>query len=136
VRAAKQPAAADDQHLGDPAVERAYLAATDNAGRRSVLLDALPGLTHATMHALAVFAEGHARSAEDRADAEALRLLAFALSPEYVAGLEPEWIDGLNAVGRYEWSTAALALHKTLPQSRAALNPLLLTLARCAPGSS
>ncbi|MEU2639069.1 hypothetical protein ABZ591_31715 [Micromonospora fulviviridis] len=122
--------------LYDPAVERAYLAAADNARRRSVLIDALPRLTHAAMHALAGFAADNARTGADRADAQALRLLAFALSPSYVAGGEPDWIAGLDKVGRYEWSTAALALHRKLPQSRAALKPLLQTLVRCAPVSS
>ncbi|MEU4643323.1 hypothetical protein, partial [Micromonospora sp. NPDC023814] len=136
-QATTPPAAAtDDQHVVDPAIERAYLAATDNAGRRSVLIDALPGLTHAAMHALAGFAADNARTVEDRADAEALRLLAFALSPSYVAGGEPDWIAGLDKVGRYEWSSAVSALHRKLPQSRSALKPLMQTLVRCAPGSS
>jgi hypothetical protein len=119
--------------LYEPAIERAYLAAADNAGRRSVLIKALPGLTHAALHALARFAAGNAPGPEDRADAEALRLLAFALSPSYVAGREPDWIAGLDAVGRYEWSTAVLALRKRLPRSRDALKPLMQTLVRCAP---
>jgi predicted RNase H-like nuclease len=135
VPAATPPATATDDQVVDPAVERAFLAATDNAGRRSVLIDALPGLGHAAMHALAVFAAGKARTAEDRADAEALRLLAFALSPSYVAGGEPAWIDGLDKVGRFEWSSAVLALHGRLPQSRAALKPLMQTLVTCAPES-
>ncbi|MEU4643346.1 hypothetical protein [Micromonospora sp. NPDC023814] len=120
----------------DSAIERAYLAATDNVGRRSVLIDALPGLTHVAMHALAGFAADNAHTDGDRADVEVLRLLAFALSPSYVAGGEPDWIAGLDAVGRYEWSSAVFALHRKLPRSRDALKPLMQTLVRCAPVSS
>jgi len=88
------------------AIEAAYLAAHDNAARRRVLLDAMPGLTHERAMSVARFAATHAPTVSDRADAEVLRLFAFAISPGHYSGWTPSPVPDLDLPAKYDWLTA------------------------------
>ena len=109
-----------------------YLKEEHNPGRRAVLLRALPGTGHATIDALARLATEHATSAEDRADALVLELLAKAMSDKYKPGEEPHGIADLSRDAAFEWMTKVGQLKRQFPHCRDALEALTVqTLAQC-----